>query len=281
VWERDDSWITLAARVFGLSERDLRDKIALGDDSVLLAIFIHVTRRSLRSNNSNSVVLQILSKLDIRNTLPGLQHDFCSLWNEIGLGPWNPGHYAIPGRTLEAIRYLYLALHPGTGPAPTASSEGPFADFFCSDDPFMWSPHMYPFCEIASHRPDSTPHRPHLSVPLPDALPPSPTDSGNAASRQAEQVNNVIEPPSSYNPTTTTSQDLSAIPYNFPINSGPPLTFAFPPAADVYDDRDRLRDSHDQNQTILMEVFHHRTQSLRLVPSPPDTASNSFEHEGD
>jgi hypothetical protein len=261
----------------------LRDKIALGDDSVLLAIFIHVTHRSLRSEYSNSVVLQILSKLDIRNTLPGLQHDFCSLWNEIGLGPWNEiapaswnyEHYAIPIHTLTMIRYLYAALHPGTGPAPAAYAEGPFSTYF---DPTMWEPSMYLFCKIASHRPDSTPHRPHLSVPLPDALPPSPTDSGNAASRQAEQVNNVIEPPSSYNPTTTTSQDLSAIPHNSPINSSPPLTFAFPPAADAYDDS--LRDSHDQNQTIPMEVFHHRTQSLRLVPSPPDTASNSSEHKG-
>jgi hypothetical protein len=38
---------------FGLPERDLRDNIALGGDSVLLAILIHVTRQSLRSGYSN------------------------------------------------------------------------------------------------------------------------------------------------------------------------------------------------------------------------------------
>ena len=74
------------------------------------------------------------------------------------------------------------------------------------------------------------------------------------------------------------SQYLTPIPHTFPINSGPPL-FAFPPPTGVYDDN--LRDSHDQNQTIPMKVFQHQTESLRPVPSPPHTASNSLEYEGD
>src|SRR5260370_32687162 len=69
VQARNDSWVTLAAQVFGLPERDLREYIALRDDSVLLAIFIHVTRQSLHPDHSNRRVLQTLSKLDTRNTL--------------------------------------------------------------------------------------------------------------------------------------------------------------------------------------------------------------------
>jgi hypothetical protein len=43
VRERNDGWVTLAARLFGLLERDLWDNIALGDDRVLLAIMMAVT----------------------------------------------------------------------------------------------------------------------------------------------------------------------------------------------------------------------------------------------
>ena len=77
--ERNDGWVSLAARVFGLPERDLRDNIALGGDSVLLAILIHVTRQSLRSDYSYWAVLEELSIFDMRDTLPRLQHDFCTL----------------------------------------------------------------------------------------------------------------------------------------------------------------------------------------------------------
>jgi hypothetical protein len=62
----------------------------------------------------------------------------------------------------------------------------------------MIRPLSYPFCTLASHCPDSTTH---VSAPPPTppanspyALSPSPTDGGNTvtASRQAENVTNVI-----------------------------------------------------------------------------------------
>lgn len=82
VWEQNDSWVALAARVFGLPEGDLWDNMALGADSVLLAHLIHVTRQCLPSHYFNWMVLEALSKPNIRNTLAKLQHDFCTLWNE-------------------------------------------------------------------------------------------------------------------------------------------------------------------------------------------------------
>jgi len=75
------------------------------------------------------------------------------------------------------------------------------------------------------------------------------------------------------------SSDLGGTPgpltvtVTIPIDSGPQPTFALPPTADVRDDSPR--DGCDQDQTILMEVFHHQIKSLRLVPSPSDTVSNS------
>ena len=50
VRERDDHWFGLAARVYDLPERDLRDILTHDDDSVSLSILIQLTRRSFRSN---------------------------------------------------------------------------------------------------------------------------------------------------------------------------------------------------------------------------------------
>jgi hypothetical protein len=193
VWERDNNWIMLATRVFHLPEQDLHANIALEDDSVLLAIFIHVTRQYLLSDSSNHSVLEALSKFDIRNTLPRLQHDFCTLWNEIVREAWNQEPYTTPVDILNGIRHLYVALHQGTDAVPTAFSAS--TDYF---DPILRWPASYPFCDIASHRP--LPTQPDNSS---DASSHPPTDGDNTASRQAEQVNNVVEPPSSSNPTTT------------------------------------------------------------------------------
>jgi hypothetical protein len=231
VWERDDSWITLAARVFGLPERDLRDEIALGDDNVLLVIFIHVTRQSLRSGYSNWAVLESLSKLDMRDTLPRPQHDFCTLWNEIVQEARNRGQFTTPVSILKRIRHLYMALHQGTDAAPTA--------FSASIDQYsdcLYEPTSYPFCNLASHRPDSIAKSPvpnSRQVPLPsrpddssDALSHPPTDGGNISSRHAEHVNNVIEPPSSSNSTTTSEigaspQRPNTTPLTSPAHSSP------------------------------------------------------------
>jgi hypothetical protein len=227
--ERNDSWVTLAARVFDLPERDLRDNIALGGDSVLLASLIHVTRRYLRSNDSNEEVLDALCKLDIHNTLPGLQHDFCTLWNEIVQKTRKLGSSFTLVDILKRIRHHYTTLHQGTDAAPIAFS----ASTNDLDRNLRW-PWSYPFCNLASHHPDSTPHLSVLPARPDNFSRPSsrpPTDGGNTASRQAEQVDNVIDPPLSYNPTTTreigaTSHDPDITPPTNPAHSSSRLTSA-------------------------------------------------------
>ena len=199
VRERDDRWITHSARVFGLPEQDLRENIALGDDSVLLAILIHVTHRYIPSMFPNRNDLEVLPKFDICNTLPRLQHDFCTLWNEMvqhaRRESYTNGPYGTPADILYWIRHHYIALHQVTGAFPTT---------FLS----------YPLCDLASHRPDSIPQiyvpfsfEHHISFfPQPRihrAFPPSQIDGDNTASRQAKQVKNIVEPPSTSNPTTT------------------------------------------------------------------------------
>jgi Family of unknown function (DUF6535) len=159
--ERNDNWVKLAAQVFGLPEQDLRDKIALGDDSVLLSIFIQVTRQSLHTHYSNHVVLETLTKLDIRNTHPRVQHDFCMLWNEIVQEARNRGPRSTPVLILRTIRQHYIALHQGTDAAPTAFSASTY-----EHHGILHEPSSYPFCNIISHRLDLIAH----DVPLPTQL---------------------------------------------------------------------------------------------------------------
>ena len=202
--ERDDRWITLAARAFGLTEQDLQENITLGDDSVSLAILLHVTRQYIYSYyNPNWEVLEVLSNFDIHKTLPRLQHDFCTLWNEIVQEAWRREFYTTPVRILKEIQHLYIALHQGTDAAPAAFSAS--TDWLVD---IRYDLLSYPLCTLASHRPDSI-----AQIPVPNSsqvpfstqptLSPLPTDGGNTASRRAEQVKNVVEPPSSSNSTTT------------------------------------------------------------------------------
>jgi Family of unknown function (DUF6535) len=231
VRERDDSWITIAARVFGLPERDIRDNIALGDDSVLLAIFIHVTRRSLRSDYSDWEVLEALSNFDIRNTLPRLQHDFCPLWNEIVQDARKQEPFSTPVYILQKTRHLYIALHQGTDAALTAFSAS--TEWY---DEILHKPTSYPFCNLASHRPDSIAQFPVPSshqVPLPsqpgnspDLLSPSPADDKSTVPQQAKQTIIIAGLPALSNLTTTgeigeTFQSPNTTPLTNPAHSSP------------------------------------------------------------
>ena len=240
VRERDDSWITLAARITGLSEHDLRDNITDGIDSVLLAILIQVIHPTIHSVGVNLGVLQALSKLDIRNTLPRLQSDFCTLWNKLAQEARKQGPYTTPVNILRCVRHLYITSHQDTDAAVTA-----FTSSTGWHDEILYKPSSYPFCNLTSHHPDSVAQIPvpnsHL-VPLttlpgnsPNGLPHSPTD-GSATVRQQVKQTNIIaglpELPAS-NPTTTseigkTPQGLNTIRLTTPALSSPYSTVGSP-----------------------------------------------------
>jgi len=202
VRERDDSWVTLASRVFGLPERDLWDNIALGGDNVLLAILIHVAPQYLHSDHYDYLVLKEFSKLDTRNTHPRLQHDFCTIWNEIAQEARNQGPSFAPVSILYWIRQAYIALHQGTDAALTA-----FSASTPNWEDILFEPSSYPLCNLASHRPDSINFH---EVPLPtspgnspDALSSSTTDASSTVPQQAMQSNIIAGLPAPSSPTTT------------------------------------------------------------------------------
>jgi Family of unknown function (DUF6535) len=158
VRERDDHWVALTMDQLGLSEAVLRRYLTHGD-SVLLANLIQITRQFLPSYLGGdawmaSALLHILpsiSKFDIKNTLPGLRHDFCALWNEIALEASKSGPYRIPISILRNIRHLYIALHEGTEATPTE-----FSASTKDRDPILFRSSSYPSCSIPGH------HRPHI-----------------------------------------------------------------------------------------------------------------------
>lgn len=184
--DHDDRWIALAMDHLGVSEHVLRDYLVHGD-SVLLANLIHIARQLSRPDRSDPVLigaLQSLSEFDIHNTLPGLQHDFCALWNEIAQGTKNDGELGGPAHILTNIRPTYIALHP---------DDWPLSNPLCHD------PRHYPgstpqanevFIDAAqppAATPITGPHRgsvlvaltPSLLAPLPDDTTPKTADPGS------------------------------------------------------------------------------------------------------
>ena len=156
VRERDDRWVTIVKDEFDIPERVLRENLAHGD-SALLSILIHLTRRLFHSHSPSGDldVLQEFSHIDIRSTLPGLRHDFCTLWNEIVQEAQRHGAGSTPILILKEIRHLYIALHQGTDAATIA-----YSNLTTDDDKILLSPLSYPLCDVVEHRPDSTVHVP-------------------------------------------------------------------------------------------------------------------------
>ena len=155
--KRDDRWAMLVKEEFGTPDDVLRNSFTHGDN-VLLFILTHISRETIRAGSRTPGILSSLLKFDISKTLPELQHDFCSLWNEIGQAARDQGPSSIPAEILREIRHLYAALHQGTDAA---------------------QPLSFPLCDIPSHLPDST-----TRVPVADPLT-QPGDSPNASLRQS------------------------------------------------------------------------------------------------
>lgn len=172
VRERDDRWITFAEDAFGLPEHILRGHVAHGDNSVLLAIFNHAARQVIHTELWKWEMLPSISKFDILNTHPGLQNEFCAIWNEIVRKARDKKDPHV--QVLHGIRHLYIALHHGTHAAPTEFDAATPSDTILND------PHAYPLCDIATHHTDST-------VP-PPYKPGDPCDSPHHLSRSESQI---------------------------------------------------------------------------------------------
>jgi hypothetical protein len=129
-WERDGCWIAFVKEQFDSSnDLLLSDALTSRDsDSVVLAILMHVLRRAIYTDSRDREredMMRLLSRSEfdilVCNTLPGLQNEFCALWNNIvqeaHRNDRDSDSYCV--KVLRWIRQLYIALHQGTSSAPT------------------------------------------------------------------------------------------------------------------------------------------------------------------
>ena len=142
--ERNDCWSMLAIDELGISRDVLQDYLARGD-SVLLANLIHITRHFLHGllqphpdlTREALTILPSVSKFDILNTLPELQHDFCALWNDVVPQAQSSGADNNPLKEILLEFWgFYVALH-----GAAASNYDP-----------LRPPASYPSCEDDGHR---------------------------------------------------------------------------------------------------------------------------------
>jgi hypothetical protein len=151
VRDRDDRWSALAMEQLRVSRSVLQDYVAHGD-SVLLANLNHITRKILRtfegdhySTYISSRILRSISRFNIQHTLPVLQHDFCTVWNDVVEEARKSGSDSTPIYILKYIRHLYITLHQRTD---ACSAE--FSSVADGDD-ILSHGSSYPLCN--SHRP--------------------------------------------------------------------------------------------------------------------------------
>lgn len=120
--KRDERWIAIAKDHLRLPAPALRGGFA-HVDNFSLYILIHMTRYVIRTHSDNWSFLSSLSDFDICDTLPEMQNEICTLWNQIVLEErkklWSG--YGID--VLGEIREVYVALHQDTDGAtiPDAS----------------------------------------------------------------------------------------------------------------------------------------------------------------
>jgi hypothetical protein len=300
--ERDDRWVKLATRIFGLPEQGLRDYIAHGGDNVLLSILIQIGCRFIRSDSAvldrlsgfekhqerhsiwdvllsdfevRSVedIFNSLSKFDIRNTLPELQHDFCTLWNEIPLKS-EGDDLQVFTEILLSIHHSFMALHPYHP--------------FLPDDGL--SGNVFSPCDIASHRPleGSAAHAcvsycransyPTIPCALRDTYPHGTTAGPDTVQRQITETSFIAGPPSPSVPKTPSetrdsSQAPAATEPALPVYLSPHATGASPPSAVAA----VLHDipSHYLDGTTQRFVYpkSHIRGILSARPTPPPASS--------
>jgi len=165
VRDHDERWNQLASGLLDVSKSLLQKYIGNGD-SILLANALFIIRRTVQTYSgsaerhrhdiigASSKTLETVCKLDIRGTLPELQHEFCGLWNQLvdtAQTDPRPHHVFVATTTLKNIRKLYIALHKCSDTAFYTTTD--------DRDSILDNPKSYPMCDIDDH---------HPSPPIPD-----------------------------------------------------------------------------------------------------------------
>jgi hypothetical protein len=115
VQANDDKWVALATDQLGAS---LPRYLEHGNDNVLLANLIHFIRQNTGDDLNEdlpealSTILPTLSKFHIRHTLPELQGDFLSLWDDIDREAKNHEVFSEICNTIRNLHDVLTQGHP-------------------------------------------------------------------------------------------------------------------------------------------------------------------------
>ena len=120
--QRDERWLSLTMHHLGIPEHVPRGLLNHGS-SVLLANLIHFTSQFVRTfrkagwgeSHLTYILPRLGSNYNVQNTLPGVQHDFCRLWNEI-VQQRDARDHPVLSYILRTIRPIYVALHQDSIP---------------------------------------------------------------------------------------------------------------------------------------------------------------------
>jgi len=180
---RDGHWYELASGLQNVSKPLLQRYLANGD-SILLAHAIYIIRHTVRTYSGSAEshredilgasgkTLETVCNIDIRRTLPELQHELCDLWNKlVHAAQTNQRHHYIIGcmATLKNIRKSFIALHGSPDTRPT--------EFNAVDDwnPVLDNPMFYPMCTNDSHSLSS--ESPAMDLQFDEPPPSAPTST--------------------------------------------------------------------------------------------------------
>jgi hypothetical protein len=207
--EHNDRWIALAADHLGVPKSVIEYYLVHGD-SVQLANLIHFTRQLSFSDWELFGTLRRLSGFDIRNTLPGLQREFCALWNEVVGEAQEGGPFNGAAEALAYIRPIHIALHRGPDSVSTT-----FSTSTGSSDDSSSHPISYSLCDIADHRSDSMYHVYRLSASEASCSPAVPSvafQPSHAALYPTDEPSPVHTPASTIKSSRPTSQVFTTNP---------------------------------------------------------------------
>lgn len=176
VLKQDDRWMALVLNHLGASERILEGYLTHGDSVHLANLnrLLQVIRQLTRPDWAPISALFSMSRFDIQNTLPELQHEFCILWNKFVVEAQKSGTYSQSVKILWATRFIYITLHRDTDASPTAFSDSTF-----HHAEILFRPSSYPLCNIPGHLTKSVPHihdlatgeAPHVGATIPNTVP--------------------------------------------------------------------------------------------------------------
>jgi Family of unknown function (DUF6535) len=291
VHEHDEGWIGLAADQLGKSKGVIKGYLECGSDNVLLANLIHLTRQIIHDSTlgdglSRDIAEDLTriipsdSDFDIQNTLPGLQHDFLALWDEIDQDERDKDETdqdktdrdanSVLKNIRDSLLDLYNTLTHGIVDTPTAP---PTPDINLPGHP---SDSIYVIDDSVdenSHRHTTTP--PPISHPNPGLATFAPTLSPVLAHTTADPTDESLpgDPPYVTQPITqvTLSPQSAPDPLESDVVSDDPQGVVFPVTATPGNISDNS--SRDQSTLNPRGVPSVNSPASTSAPSPPPAAA--------